>query len=283
MTRAEQVTGVCTLHGEGAVWSDAWGGLRFVDMLAGDVLTLAPGGQVTRLSVGRVAACVRPRAGGGMVVAHERGVALYAPEDTLDWSLELWTDPGIRMNEGSCDPDGRFWCASTAYDERTGAGTLYRLDADRSVTAVRSGFTIPNGLAFSPDGRLAYHAESATQQIVVYDYDAAGGLHDGRPFVRVAPEVGTPDGLAVDADGNVWTAIWSGGQVRCYTPSGELVDVVEVAARQATSCAFGGPDLRDLYITTSRKGLGDAAEPGAGALYLVRAPTAGQPVLPFAG
>jgi sugar lactone lactonase YvrE len=114
--RADQVTEVCTGHGEGAVWSDAWGGLRFVDLLAGEVLALAPSGAVTRQAVGRVAACVRPRAVGGMVVAVERGFALYDAGGVRQRDWELWAEPGVRMNEGSCDPDGRFWCGSTAYD-----------------------------------------------------------------------------------------------------------------------------------------------------------------------
>src|SRR4029079_370850 len=108
--RAEQVTAVCTVHGEGAVWSDAWGGLRFVDMLAGDVLALTVGGEVRRRDVGAVAACVRPRTGGGMVVALQRGFALFDEADQLQWGTEVWDVPDIRMNEGSCDPDGRFWC-----------------------------------------------------------------------------------------------------------------------------------------------------------------------------
>jgi sugar lactone lactonase YvrE len=281
--RAEQVTGVCTMHGEGAVWSEAWGGLRFVDLLAGDVLALGSDGEVERRGVGRVAACVRPRASGGMVVARERGFALFDAADRLEWTTEIWSAPDVRMNEGSCDPDGRFWCGSMAYDERAGGGALYRLEGDRTVRTVRDGLSIPNGLGFSPDGHTAYHADSPTGQVTGYRYDADLGLHAGRPFVVVPADVGYPDGLAVDADGNVWVAIWQGGQVRCYSARGELLEVVEVPARLTTSCTFGGPDLRDLYVTTSRKGLGDAAEPGAGAVFLVRAPTAGQPVLPFAG
>ena len=103
--RAEQVTAVCTVHGEGAVWSDAWGGLRFVDMLAGDVLALTAGGEVQRRDVGAVAACVRPRTGGGMVVALERGFALFDEADQRQWVTDVWDAPDVRMNEGSCDPD----------------------------------------------------------------------------------------------------------------------------------------------------------------------------------
>ncbi|GAA4357348.1 SMP-30/gluconolactonase/LRE family protein [Angustibacter luteus] len=283
MTSAEQVTDVCTAHGEGAVWSDSWSGLRFVDMLAGAVLSLADDGSVTRQHVGAVAACVRPRAGGGMVVATERGFALYDAQDRLEWSADLWDDAGVRMNEGSCDPDGRFWCGSMAYDERVGGGTLYRLAADRGTTVVRGGQSIPNGLGFSPDGTLGYHADSGLREVTRYDYDPVGGLVDGRTFVKLPEGQGTPDGLTVDAGGRVWIAVWGGGQVRCYSPDGVLEEVVDVPARQTTSCTFGGPKLHDLYVTTSRKGLGAAAEPAAGALFVVPGLSVGQPVLPFHG
>jgi sugar lactone lactonase YvrE len=281
--RADQITEVCTGHGEGAVWSNAWGGLRFVDLLTGAVLALASSGTVTRQTVGRVAACVRPRATGGMVVAVERGFASYDADGVRQRDWQLWADPGVRMNEGSCDPDGRFWCGSTAYDESPGAGSLYRLDVDGSTSTPMSGLTIPNGLGFSPDGQTAYHADSATQEVAAYDYDPVQGLVERRTFVRIAVEEGCPDGLTVDADGRVWVAIWAGGQVRCYSPSGQLEAVVEVAAHQTTSCTFGGPDLRDLYVTTSRRGLGESAEPGAGAVFAARPGAAGQPVLPFLG
>jgi sugar lactone lactonase YvrE len=281
--QAAQVTQVCTDHGEGAVWASQWGGLRFVDMMAGDVLSLQADGRVTRQSVGDVAACLRPRTGGGMVVGRERGFALFGPDGELDWSVELWSTPDVRMNDGACDPDGRFWCGSMAYDQSHGAGSLYRLDPDRSTTLVQPGLTIPNGLGFSPDGALAYHTDSPTGRITVYHYDRGQGLHAGRPFVEIDADDGVPDGLTVDADGNVWTAVYNGGQVRCYAASGELVEVVQVPARQTTSCTFGGPDLRDLYITTSREGMGDSAEPGAGALFVARGLSVGQPVLPFAG
>jgi sugar lactone lactonase YvrE len=281
--RAEQVTEVCTTHGEGAVWADAWGGLRFVDLLAGDVLALASSGAITRHAVGQVAACVRPRAASGMVVAVERGFAVYDDDGVRQRDWELWADPGVRMNEGSCDPDGRFWCGSTAYDESPGAGSLYRLDVDGSTSTAMSGLTIPNGLGFSPDGRIAYHADSATQEVAAYDYDPVQGLVGRRTFVRIAVEEGSPDGLTVDADGRVWVAIWAGGQVRCYAPDGQLEAVVEVPAHQTTSCTFGGPDRRDLYVTTSRRGLGKSAEAGAGAVFAVRPGATGQPVLPFLG
>src|SRR4051794_13036755 len=113
--RAEQLTDPVAHHGEGPVWSSLWGGLRWVDMLAGDVLSLESGGRVGRRHVGRIPAAGRPRQGGGAVIGVERGFALEEPDGTLTTLSELWTDPGLRMNEGGCDPDGRFYCGSMAY------------------------------------------------------------------------------------------------------------------------------------------------------------------------
>ena len=198
MTSVGQVTDPCTYHGEGAVWSPSWGGLRFVDMLAGDILTLQDDGSVTRQHVAEVAACVRPRTAGGMVVATERGFALFDVDGTRHKLPDLWTDPAVRMNEGSCDPDGRFYCGSMAYAQTVGAGSLYRLDPDGSVSIVLSGLTVSNGLGFTVDGANAYYVDRATQEISVFDYDLARGLTARRTLVRISEVLGSPDGITVD-------------------------------------------------------------------------------------
>jgi sugar lactone lactonase YvrE len=208
--QAEQVTGPVTQHGEGPVWSPRWGGLRWVDMLAGDVLTLTVDGAVTRRHVGTVVAAVRPRRDGGAVLAVERGFALEAPDGTLTVLDPVWTDDGVRMNEGGCDPDGRFWCGSMAYDQAPGAAAMYRLEPDGSVRVAFEGVTVSNGLEWSPDGSLAYYDDTATHRVDVFDYDSAAGLTGRRPFVTL-PDDGNPDGLTVDAEGGVWVALHGGG------------------------------------------------------------------------
>ena len=122
--QAEQVTGPVAYHGEGPVWSERWGGLRWVDMLAGDILSLAPEGTVSRRHVASVAAAIRPRRLGGAVIGVARGFALEDADGTLAYLDELWTDDQIRMNEGACDPDGRFYSGSMAYGQRPGAAAL---------------------------------------------------------------------------------------------------------------------------------------------------------------
>lgn len=269
MSTAEQVTDPHATHGEGPVWHPGWPGLRWVDMLVGDVLELdARGGRVGRHHVGDVAAALRPCTDGGVVLAIQRGFAL-ATADLGDVRPlgELWADPGVRMNEGDCDPDGRFYCGSMAYDQNPGAGSLYRLDPDGSVAVVLTGVTISNGLAWSPDGGTAYYIDTPTRRVDAFDYDPAGGLTNRRTVVRIQSDHGGPDGLTVDADGRLWVAMWGGAAVRCYLPSGRLEEVLRLPVSQVTACTFGGPDLDELYITTSRHGLPPGEQPDAGALF----------------
>lgn len=281
--QAEQVTDPVAYHGEGPVWSARWGGLRWVDMLAGDILSLAADGAINRRHVGSIAAAIRPRRRGGAVIGVARGFALEDSDGALTYLDELWTDDRVRMNEGGCDPDGRFYCGSMAYGQRPGAGALYRLDPDGSVHVMLEHVTVSNGLDWSPDGSHAYYNDTATYQIAVFAYDCEAGLTDRRVFVDLSTEAKRPDGLTVDAQGGVWVALSNGAAVRRYTPDGLLDAVVEVPARKVTACTFGGPDLNQLFITTSREGLEPGTDPLAGALFRVAVGVTGLPVREFAG
>jgi sugar lactone lactonase YvrE len=282
---AEPVTDVCTEHGEGVVWDAATGLVRFVDLTAGALMTYAPGtGEVKRRTIGRVAACVRPRRDGGLVVAAERTFLLLGPDGTVEAEFgPAFEDEGVRFNDGGCDPAGRFYMGTMAYDSTPGAGSLYRLDVDGSVATVLDGVTISNGLAFAPDGRSAWYVDTPTGRVdrLVLDH-VAGTVVRGEALVEHV-EPGYPDGIAVDADGGVWVALWGGSAVHRYDGHGRLTDVVRLPCSQVTCPAFAGPDLRDLYITTSRLGLDENAEPQAGALFRVRPGVTGLPVLPYAG
>lgn len=280
--RVEQVTDPVAYHGEGPVWSAHWGGLRWVDMLAGDVLSVGDDGTITRRHVGSVAAALRPRRGGGAVIAVERGFVLEDPDGSLTALPELWSGDDVRMNEGGCDPDGRFYCGSMAYDQRAGAAKLYRLDPDLSVEVVLDGVTISNGLEWSPDGSRAYYNDTATHRISVFDYDPRSGLTGRRSFAEI-PDDGLPDGLTVDSEGGVWTAIANGGAVHRYTPDGRLDEVLQVPARKVTACTFGGRQLNELFITTSREGLPEGEDPLAGSLFRASPQVVGLPVREFAG
>jgi sugar lactone lactonase YvrE len=194
----------------------------------------------------------------------------------------VWAHDEARMNEGGCDPDGRFWCGSMAYDRKPGSAALYRLDPDRSIRVAMTGVTISNGLEWTPDGSLAYYADTATHQVDVFDYDRDAGLTDRRPFVTMADDE-RPDGLTVDSTGAVWVAMNGSGTVRRYTPTGVLDGEVRLPTAQVTACTFGGPDLDQLFVTTSREGMAPDDDPIAGSLFRADVGVAGLPVREFAG
>ena len=281
--RAERLTDAVAYHAEGPVWSEAWGGLRFVDMLAGDVLALRADATVERRHVGGIAAALRPRSRGGAVIGIERGFAIERPDGTVDALPEIWADAEVRMNEGACDPRGRFYCGSMRYDGGAGGGALDRLTADGSVDRVLSGVTISNGLDWSPDGSVAYYVDTATNRIDLFDDDAQDGLARRRPFVEVPSDDGHPDGLTVDAEGGIWVALHGGARVHRYTAEGALDAVVELPVRQVTACTFGGAALDELYVTTSRENLPPHEEPEAGSLFIARPGVRGMPTRAFAG
>lgn len=283
MTCVDQLTGPIAYHGEGPVWSPRWHGLRWVDMLAGDVLVLAADGAVRRIHIGTIAAALRPRQLGGAVIGIERGFALESSDGRIIRLPELWSDPGVRMNEGACDPQGRFYCGSMAYDQRPGAGALYRIDPGGTTSVVLRDVTVSNGLEWSADGTLVYYNDTHTHQVDVFDYDPVRGLTNRRTFVDLAGEGLRPDGLTVDTEGGVWIALSNGGAVRRYTSAARLDVVIPLPARKVTACTFGGPALNELYITTSREGVPSGEDPLAGSLFRVIVGFSGLPAREFAG
>jgi len=279
-----------TLLGEGARWDDRRDELLRVDILAGRVFrdrvtaagTLVP---VADYSIPGTVGALAPIAGDeGWLVAAGRGFLLLRP-DGWHRSLEQVAQAGTRMNDGACDPQGRFWAGTLADDHRPGVGTLYRLGRDGCVDAVLDGLTISNGLGWSPDGDTMYLVDSGPRLVHAFDFDGDGGtISRQRTLVALAEDVGAPDGMTVDAAGDVWVAVYGGGQVRRYSPSGALVEVVRIPAAQCTSCAFGGAALDQLFVTTATEGWDDQereADPAAGTVYRVDTTTTGQPAAPF--
>jgi sugar lactone lactonase YvrE len=174
-----------------------------------------------------------------------------------------------------------------ALDERPGAGALYRLSVDGTVERMLPEVSISNGIGWTGDNRRMYFIDSPTQRIDVFDFDVeAGTICNRRPFVSIPPGSGVPDGLTLDADDFVWVALWRGGAVHRYTPDGELDLIVRVPVTHPTSCAFGGPDLRDLYITTASIALSDgerARQGMAGDLFRCRPGPTGRVPYRFKG
>jgi sugar lactone lactonase YvrE len=159
---------------------------------------------------------------------------------------------------------------------------VYRLDPDLTVRTVLTGVTVSNGLEWSPDGSQAYYNDTATFRISVFDYSYEIGLINRRTFAEI-PDDGRPDGLTVDAEGGVWTAIADGGAVHRYGPDGVLDEVIKIPARKVTACTFGGDQLHELFITTSREGLDEGEDPLARSLFVAHPQVVGLPVREFAG
>jgi sugar lactone lactonase YvrE len=194
----------------------------------------------------------------------------------------------VRMNDGACDPQGRFWAGTMAYDESPEAGVLYRLELDGSCTAVVSGLTISNGIGWSPDGTTMYLADSGTSRIDAFEFDPMeGALRRRRTMVHVSEPGMVPDGLTVDDQGCVWVAMWDGACVRRYSPDGSLLASVSLPVDRPTSCAFGGPDRSTLFVTTASQGLPPAAlseQPDAGRVFRIdHLDVTGPPCFPYRG
>jgi sugar lactone lactonase YvrE len=278
--------------GERPVWDASVGGIVWVDINEGSVhrFTTDAGDTVIAragVSVGAAA----PRVGGGYVFATKNGFRLVGADGTADGPLVV--PPGmranVRFNDGACDSAGRFWAGTTAIDGEAGTASLYRLDADGSVTEILTGVTESNGLGWSPDGATFYYTDSGELESTVRAFgfdERAGTLHDERELVRFGPGDGTADGLVVDADGCLWVAMWEGGCVRRYSADGALVGLYPVPVSRPTCPGFGGPDLNELYLTTAWQGLpGERreAEPLAGHLLRSRPDARGQAPTCYAG
>ncbi len=266
--------------GEGPCWDEESQALYWVDIPAARVHRLSEAGVHSSWDVGQPAGAVVTRASGGLVVAAGNG---FLALDPLTGEVtELAGAPGqpdTRMNDGKCDRAGRFYAGTMAADESPGKGSFYRLDTDGSVTELLTGLGISNGLGWSPDDSLMYYTDSLDYRVDVLDYDQASGqMGERRPFVSLGSGEIMPDGLTVDAEGGVWIAVWGGGVVQRYDATGRLTSVVRLPAANVTSCAFGGPGLDQLYITT-------AAGPGrsAGSLFMCQAGVAGLPAFPYRG
>ncbi|MFE7072384.1 SMP-30/gluconolactonase/LRE family protein [Streptomyces sp. NPDC057620] len=288
--------------GEGPTWDADAQRLIWIDILGSRVFTYDPvSGRRTVLATEQHVGAAKPRAGGGLVVNLRDGIGLYGPDSVTGadgvpggsptgdpssaaqefrW-LHREVVPGRRANDAAVAPDGSLWAGTMRYDEAPGGGTLSRFAPDGSAETVLDDVAVSNGTGWSPDGRLMYYIDSPTRRIDVFDYDGQQ-VANRRQLAAIEEGEGFPDGLTVDAEGCVWVALWDGGAIRRYTPSGELDHVVELPVPRPTACAFGGADLTDLYITTARTGL-ETPHPLAGSVLVVPGAGRGLPQPAFAG
>jgi len=291
MTEIACVVKRANILGEGPVWDAARRRLYWVDIKGRRLEWFEPAsGADGGLDLAVMVSSVAPRASGqGLLAAAKPGLGVLDP-DTGAFDLRLVPEPdrpGNRPNDGNVDLAGRYWFGTMDDGEREASGGVFRLDADWRCARVIDGMVIPNTLVCSPDGRTLYVADSAHGLLDAADIDpTTGALGPRRAFVRTTGEGVGPDGSAVDAEGGVWNAEWGGARLVRYAPDGRVDRVVALPVRQPTSCAFGGPDLATLYVTTARVGLSEealAAQPWAGSLLAFDPGVRGLALPPFAG
>jgi sugar lactone lactonase YvrE len=276
--------------GEGARWDARRDELLRVDILAGHVYRdrVDDDGRLIPVRTyqvhGTVGAVAPVEGDEGWLLAAGRGFAYLSADGSLRPLADV-SPARTRMNDAACDPQGRFWAGTLADDRRPGGGALYRLDRDGGTTLILDGLTISNGLGWSPDGGTMYLADSGTRVVHEFSFDGERGtISDGRALIGVPAEVGAPDGLTVDADGDLWLAIYGGGRVHRYSSEGALREELLVPAAETTSCAFAGSGLNRLYVTTATENWSDEqrrAEPSAGLTYRFDTDATGRPAAPF--
>ncbi|MCX5263291.1 SMP-30/gluconolactonase/LRE family protein [Streptomyces sp. NBC_00199] len=281
-TRYEVAVRAGAVLGEGPTWDPAAGRLLWTDILGGRLHAYDPAtGRRTVRTTHQHVGAAKPREGGGLVLNLRDGVGLLDPDGGFRW-LRHEPVPGRRANDAAVAPDGSLWAGTMRYDEAPGGGTLSRLTGEGTAEVVLDDVAVSNGTGWSPDSTLMYYVDSPTRRVDVFDFSADGRASGRRPFVAIEEGAGFPDGLTVDADGCVWVALWDGAAVRRYTPAGVLDRQIDLPTPRITACAFGGPDLTDLYVTTASVGL-DAPHPTAGSLLVLPNAGTGLPQPAFAG
>jgi sugar lactone lactonase YvrE len=279
-----------TVLGEGARWDARRGELLRVDILGGRFFRdqVAPDGTLHAVRTYQlpvpVGAVAPMNDDDGWLLAAGTGF-IHLAEDGTSRELAQVAPMGARMNDAACDERGRCWAGSLADDHRVGGGALHRLDRAGQTDTILDGLTIPNGIGWSPDGETMYLVDSGPGVVFAFAFEPEQGtIAAGRVLITVNQQEGTPDGLTVDAAGDLWVAIYGGGRIVRYSPDGALRGEFAIPAPQTTSCAFAGIGLRRLYVTTASEGWTDEqrrADPAAGVLYRIDTNATGLPAAPF--
>jgi D-xylonolactonase len=264
--------------GEGALWSARHNAFFWVDILAPAInrLSLADG-RIDRWSVGEPIGWLVERTNGNFIVGLQSGFA----ELTLDpFVVNHIADPephlpGSRMNDGKADESGHIWCGTMDMAEEQAVGALYRLGPDFSWRIMDSGYRVPNGPAFSPDGLWLYHSDTALRTVYRFARNVDGTLGERSVFIIFEESDGYPDGMTTDAEGGLWVAHWGGSRVSRFTADGNLDRAIALPALQITNIAFGGPALDRMFVTSATTGLD--VKPEDGALFEVFAGARGNP------
>ena len=274
--------------GEGPLWSAEEKALYWVDIYRKTISRYWPAsGKQETFSVDANVGVIAFRKGGGFITAGSNGFSFWQPDKTRLDSISdpEQNNPASRFNDGKVDRAGRFWAGTMTHEGEV--SSLYRVDDSLEIQRMESGITISNGIGWSPDNQIMYYSDSLHYVIYAYDFDLeTGNIKNRRDWVKISPEYGIPDGLTVDSEGYVWCAFYSGSKVTRFNPQGKIENEISLPVSQPTSCAFGGEDLADLYITSAWLDLTEEErmqQPLAGDLFMVKTNTTGIAEPKFSG
>ena len=264
--------------GEGPLWDPSRKLICWVDILNGHIHEWSTVSKtLNTLHVGQMIGAMAICNDGNYIAAIKDGFGFVNPKTG---EVEMIEDPeghlpGNRFNDGKCDPAGRFWAGTMPLSEDKPSGSLYMIAADRSAVKREGAITISNGLAWSLDHKVLYYIDTPTLEVVGYDFDMENGnITNKRTVINIPKEEGFPDGMTIDKEGMLWIAHWGGWQVTRWNPStGKKLSAIKLPVSNVTSCIFGGESMKDLYITSARKGLSAAElekQPLAGSLFVIK-------------
>ncbi|HEY0845543.1 MAG TPA: SMP-30/gluconolactonase/LRE family protein [Noviherbaspirillum sp.] len=290
MNTPECVWDAHALLGEGPLWSLREDALYWVDILGHRLHRFSiKEGQRTWQFDEEISAIAERADGKGLIVTRRHSFAAFAPgTGEMTTLVEIETDiPSNRFNDGKCDSRGRFWAGTMDFACEQSTGSLYRLSPDLTCTRIDSDYIVTNGPAWSADYRTLYHNDSVNGRVYAFDFDLESGtVSNKRVFLQFSMEDGSPDGMTTDAEGGLWIAHWGASKVTRHAPDGAILQTVKLPCSQITSCAFGGPGLSTLFITSAAGGLSPQQleqEPLAGGLFALNLDIAGLPANPFRG
>lgn len=274
--------------GEGPVWVEREAALYWVDNKGRKIFRLDEGGDVRTFETPFEICCIAPKTSVGFIAGTDRG---FAEIDLEAGRFEVIGNPEAdlphnRFNDGKTDARGRFWSGTMDNREKEESGSLYRLDPNLEWTKIDGGYRVTNGPAFDRSRGRMYHTDSARKIIYRFDMTETGDVSGRREFIRFDEKDGSPDGMTVDSHGDLWVCFWDGWCLRRISPDGEVLERIEMPVQRPTSCAFGGPNLDRLYVTSARRDLDDDAlrmQPCAGGLFLVLTDARGVAETEFAG
>ena len=275
--------------GEGSIWHK--GKLYWIDIHEKRVFIYEPKSNSQRtIQLDQLIGTVLPKKSGGLLIALQNGIyTLNEDNEKIDFIIDPEKDmKNNRFNDGKCDPAGRFWAGTMDLQATAGKGSLYMLDINGSIHEKLAPVSISNGICWSLDSTIMYYIDTPTRKVLAFDFDLeTGNIKQPRTVISIPEKEGSPDGMTIDSEGNLWIALWDGGAVACYNPqTGKRLHKVELPAARITSCAFGGDHLETLYITSAKIKLTKEEleqQPFAGGLFAANVGVKGVPAFAYNG